>query len=175
MKKNGTAYGLFEGQMYPLACCSWTNSSNAFCSSCMSWYTFPGIDDGAPGFSSIAWSQIQGSRNLWEASSLNTERWRWYLVGIFPSPFCDPACSANLEAIVCFLLVMMGIDTCVMCMDSVMGVILWGGLLLPPGVIIHHPMRDSIALLVCSMSSSWVLSIHPLAQSIFGWFAANHG
>ena len=54
MKKNGAAYGLFEGQMYPITCCSWTNSISAHCLSCLSWYTFPGIEDSAPGFSSIA-------------------------------------------------------------------------------------------------------------------------
>ena len=175
MKKNGVVYGLFDGWIYPFACCSHMNSSNAFCSSCMSWYTFPGINDGAPGFDSIAWSQMQGSRTLWEASLLNTERWWWYLAGIFPSPICDPACSANLEASVCFLLVMTGIDTRATCMASVIGGIHWSGFLLPVGVIVHWPMRDSMAFLVCSISGSWVLSIHPLAQSIFGWFAANHG
>ena len=175
MKKNGTVYGLFEGWMYPLACCSRTNSSNAFCSSCVSWYTFPGIDDGAPGFSSIAWSQMWGSGNLWEASSLNTERWWWYLVGIFPSPICNPACSASLEANVCFLLVTMGIDTRAMCMESVVSDTHRSSLLLPIGVIMHHPIHDSMAFLVHSISGSWVLSIHPCAQSIFSWFAVNHG
>ena len=168
-------YGLFEGQMYPLACCSWTNLSSAFCSSCVSWYTFPGIDDGAPGFNSIAWSQIQGSGNLWDASSLNTERWQWYLAGIFPSPICDLACSANLEARVCFLLVVMGMDSRATCMELVLGDTHQGGLLLLTGVIVHHPILDSIAFQVRSIRGSWVLSIHPQAQSIFGWLAMNHG
>ena len=174
MKKNGAAYGLFEGQMYPLACCSWMNSSNTFCSSCVSWYTFPGIDDGAPGFSSIAWPQMQGSGNLWEASSLNTKRWWWYLVGIFLSPICDPTCSANLEANVCFLLVRAGRDTWATCIESIGCDTGQGGLLLLTGVTVHRPMHDSMAFLVHRISGSWVLLIHPHAQSIFGWLAANH-
>ena len=167
-------YGLFNGQMYPLACCSWMNSSSAFCSSCMSWYTFPGMDDGTPGFNSIAWSQMHGSRNLWDTSSLNTDRWWWYLAGIFPSPICDLACSANLEAIVCFLLVRAGKDTQVTCMESVRHDTGQGSFLLPSGVTMHHPMHDSRAFLVHRISGSWVLLIHPCAQSIFGWLAANH-
>ena len=175
MKKNGTAYGLFEGQMYPFACCSWTNSSSAFCSSCVSWYTFPGIEEGAPGFSSIASSQMWGSVNLWEASLLNTDRWQWYLAGIFLSPICDPACLANFDASVCFLFDEVGMDTWVMCIDSVMGGICQSGFLWPAGVAVHDAIQDSMAFLVCRMSGSWVLLIHPLAQSIFGWLAANHG
>ena len=168
-------YGLLDRWMYPFACCSHTNSSKAFCSSCVSWYTFPGIEDGAPGFNSIAWSQMQGSGNLWEASSLNTERWQWYLAGIFPSPICDPACSANLEANVCFLFDEMGRDTRAMCIKLVMGGVCWHIFLRPAGIVVHCAIHDSIAFLVCKMSGNWSLSIHPHAQSIFGWLAANHG
>ena len=155
-------YGLFDGWMYPLACCSWTNLSSAFCSSCVSWYTFPSIDDGAPGFNSIAWSQICSSGNLWDAS-LNTERWQWYLVGILLSPICNPACSASLEANVCFLLVVTGIDTRATCIALVIGGIHQGGFLLPVGVTTHFPICDPMAFQVCSISGSWVLLIHPLA------------
>ena len=175
MKKNGATYGLFEGWMYPFACCSRTNSSRAFCLSCVSWYTFPGIEDGAPGFSLIAWSQMWGSGNLWEASSLNTERWWWYLARIFPSPICDPACSASLEASICFLFGEMGMDTWAMCIELVMSGICWGGFLRPAGVAVHCAIRDSMAFLVQRMSGSWLLSIHPWGQSIFGWLAVNHG
>ena len=174
MKKNGATYRLFEGWMYPLACCSRTNLSNAFCSSCVSWYTFPGIDDGAPSFNLIGWSHMQGSGNLWEAFSLNTERWWWYLAGIFPLPICDLACSASLEASVCFLLFRVGRDTWATCMESMVGDVHRSGLLLLTGVIMHCLMCDSMAFLVCSISGSWVLLIHPHAQSIFGWFGANH-
>ena len=38
----------------------------------------------------------------------------------------------------------------------------------PAGVIMHCAMRDSMAFLVHRMSGSWLLSIHPCAQSIFG-------
>ena len=97
---------------------------------------------------------MHGSGNLWDASSLNTNRWRWYLVGIFPSPICDPACLASLEAIVCFLLVRVGKDTWVTCMDSVGHDTRRGNFLLPPGVIVHCLMHDSIAFLVCRISGN---------------------
>ena len=175
MKKNGATYGLFEGWMYPLACCSQMNSSRAFCLSCASWYTFPGIDDGVPGFNSIVWSQMRDSGNLWEASSLNTERWRWYLAGIFLSPICDPAHSASFEASVCFFSTEAGMDTRATCIElEVVGFCLLG-LFQPAGVIVHWVMRDLMAFLVRRMSGSWVLSIHPCAQLIFGWLAVNHG
>ena len=175
MKKKGAAYGLLEGQMYPFACCSCMNLSKVFCLSCVSWYTFPGIEDDAPGFSSIVWSQMRGSGNLWEASSLNTKRRWWYLAGIFPSPFCNPACSASLEANVCFFVDKAGRDIRATCIGLVIGGIHWDALLLPAGMIVHWAICDSMALLVCKMSGNWSLLIHPHAQSIFGWLAANHG
>ena len=49
------------------------------------------------------------------------------------------------------------------------------GFLRLAGVAVHNVIRDSMAFLVCRMSGSWLLLIHPLAQSIFGWLAANHG
>ena len=66
-------------------------------------------------------------------------------------------------------------DTWVTCMGSVMDGICQGGFLQPAGVAMHHAMHDSIAFLVHKMSGDWVLSIHPHAQSIFGWLATNHG
>ena len=69
----------------------------------------------------------------------------------------------------------MGINTQATCIALMMGDVHWGGFLLPIGVTTHFPIHDSMAFLVHSISGSWVLLIHPLAQSIFGWFAVNHG
>jgi hypothetical protein len=57
MKKKEAAYGLFEGRMVPLAVCSFMNFSSSCCSvwdRCMVLLMRVG---GAPGLSSIAWSQ----------------------------------------------------------------------------------------------------------------------
>ena len=77
-------------------------SSSAFCSSCVNWYTFPGIVEGAFSFSSIAWSQIHDSGKHCATSSLKTWECCWYLAGISPLPFCDPTCSTNFDVSVCF-------------------------------------------------------------------------
>ena len=175
MKKNGAAYGLFEGWIYPFTCCTCMKSSSAFCSSCISWYTFPGINDGAPGFSSMAWSQMQGSGNHWEASSLKTCKCCWYLAGIFPSPIWVLACSTNFDARVCFLPETVGIVMHAMWMVFWLG----GGclvcLLWLAGVWVHCPIHDSMAFLVHRMRGNCLLSIHPWAQLIFGYVAVNHG
>ena len=69
----------------------------------------------------------------------------------------------------------MGMDTQAMCIASMIGGVHQSGFLLLTGVIMHCPMHDSMAFLVRNMSGNCVLSIHPHAQSIFGWFAVNHG
>ena len=149
--------------------------SSAFCSSCISWYTFPSINNGALGFSLMAWSQMWGSGNRWEASSLKTCRCCWYLAGIFPSPIWVPACSASFDARICFLPKAVGTVTCVMWMVFWLG----GGhlccLFWPAGVCVHCPIHDSMAFLVHKMRGNWLLLIHPLAQLIFGCVATNHG
>ena len=60
-------------------------------------------------------------------------------------------------------------------MESVMGGIHRSGFLCPAGVAVQDAIWDSMAFLMHRMSGSWLLSIHPLAQLIFGWLAANHG
>ena len=66
-------------------------------------------------------------------------------------------------------------DTHVTCMEFVMGGVCQSGFLQPVGVVVHDAIQDSMAFLVCRMSGNWLLSIHPQAQSIFGWLAVNHG
>src|SRR5580692_407463 len=149
MKKKGATEGLFEGRIYPFACCSRTNSNSAFCSSCVSWYTFPGIVDGAFGLSSMAWSQICGSGKRCTASSLKTWECRLYLSGISLLPFCDLACSASLDASVCFLLgfvVSSGICILAMYSDPLGGAYGCATACRPAGVMSH--------VLICTLGRS---------------------
>ena len=69
----------------------------------------------------------------------------------------------------------MGMDTQAIWIELAMSGICWGGFLQPAGVVVHCAIHDSMAFLVCRMSGSWLLSIHPWAQLIFGWLAVNHG
>ena len=68
-----------------------------------------------------------------------------------------------------------GMDIHMTCMEFVIGGICQSGFLWLAGVVVHNVIRDSMAFLVHRMSYSWLLSIHPQAQSIFGWLVANHG
>ena len=53
-----------------------------------------------------------------------------------------------------FLLDIVGKDIRAMCIESTGCDTGWGGLLLPLGVIMHHPMHDSVAFLVCRISGN---------------------
>ena len=68
--------------MVPLAICSFKNFRSSCNSGCDSLINFPGRVDGAPGLSSIAWSQSLDGGNSCDASSLNTLVNCWYCVGI---------------------------------------------------------------------------------------------
>ena len=65
-------YGDLDGRMVPLPRCSLTNLRSSASSGCESGISFPGNDAGAPGLSSMAWSQRCDGGNSCEASSLNT-------------------------------------------------------------------------------------------------------
>src|SRR6266850_567855 len=85
MKKNDAVYGDLDGLMVPLPRCSLTNLHSSASSGWDSGISFPGSDTGAPGLSSIAWSQTCDGGNSYDASSLNTlEYWR-YSLGILSS------------------------------------------------------------------------------------------
>ena len=66
-------------------------------------------------------------------------------------------------------------DTQATCIELVVDDICLWVFLHPAGVMVHWEIRDSKAFLVWRMSGSCLLSIHPQAQSIFGWLAVNHG
>ena len=72
MKKNDAVYRDLDGRMVPLPKCSLTNLRSSASSGCDSGISFPGSDAGAPGLSSIVWSQIRDGGNSCDASSLNT-------------------------------------------------------------------------------------------------------
>ena len=65
-------YGDLDGRMVPLPRCSLTNLRSSASSGWDSGMSFPGSDTGAPGLSSIAWSQMRDGGNSCDASSLNT-------------------------------------------------------------------------------------------------------
>jgi|SRR6266850_2202501 len=85
MKKKDAVYGLLDGQMVPLMRCSLTNLRSSASSGCDKGISFLGRDAGAPGFSSIAWSQMHDRENLCDASSLNTLEYWQYCSGILSS------------------------------------------------------------------------------------------
>src|SRR6267142_5351525 len=72
MKKHDAVYRDLDGRMVPLPRCSLTNLHSSASSGCDSGMSFPGSDAGAPGLSSIAWSQMHDGGNLCDASLLNT-------------------------------------------------------------------------------------------------------
>jgi hypothetical protein len=65
-------YGLFDGQIVPLAICSFTNFQSSSCSACDNRISLPGSAVGVPGLSSIAWSHGHDGGNSCDASSENT-------------------------------------------------------------------------------------------------------
>src|SRR5580692_892309 len=134
--------------------------------------------DGAFSLSSMAWSQIHNSGKRCTASSLKTWECRLYLSGISLLPFCDPACSASLEASICFLFTLeflSGICTLAMYNDPLDGTYGCMTIRRPAGVMLHVPMCVLGFCRFCMMRGNWLASIHPLAQSMFGCVAANHG
>src|SRR6266446_737081 len=72
MKKKLAAYGLQDSCIVPLFRCSWTKLWTSWISFWLRGRSRPGIVDGAPGSSSIAWSQMVCFGSRWDCSSLNT-------------------------------------------------------------------------------------------------------
>src|ERR1700730_4556 len=121
------------------------NSFAATSSSAGSRMALAGRTEGASGFRSIAWWYGREGGNRSEAFSLNTFAYRWYSGGSVTSGLSLIACSASLEAIVCRLLA-----------SAI--------------VILVGISRRSRSII-----GKWTYSSHPLAQSICGCIAANHG
>src|SRR6266403_3963156 len=83
MKKKLAAYGRQDSCMVPLFKCSWTKLWTSWISFWLRGSSRPGIVDGAPGSSLIAWSQMVCFGSHWDFSSLNTLLCWAYSVGIF--------------------------------------------------------------------------------------------
>jgi hypothetical protein len=67
----------------PLAVCSFTKDRSSVCSAWESGMSLLGSAAGAPGLSSITWSQGQDGGNLCKASSKNTLEFIQYCAEIF--------------------------------------------------------------------------------------------
>jgi hypothetical protein len=98
MKKNGDAYGDFEGRMYPFATISSRNFLSAVSSSLVMGYTLQSNASGAPGLRLIVWSHSLDGGNLSAASLLNNRPNSWYSGGSSVLVCCSPACIASSVA-----------------------------------------------------------------------------
>ncbi len=108
---------------------------------------------GAPGSSSIAWSQIVCWGSLCDSSSLNTFLCRWYLEGIPPIGSVGIVFGWKMTLPMKYSFVP-----------------------LSQGMFLCRGTKIALfALLACSMTGSCVWSIQPRFQSIFGCAAVNHG
>ncbi len=151
MKKKFAAYGLQDSRIVPLFRCSWTKLWTSWISFWLRGRRCPGIVDGAPGSSSMAWSQMVCFGSRWDCSSLKTLLCLAYSGGIFASsiPWAVPivALQSNMR------LIGMGL-----------------GLFIVRGV-----NRALAASAVLNTMGNCVWSIQPLLQSILGCTATNQG
>src|SRR6266436_8921965 len=144
MKKKFAVYGLQDSRMVPLFKCSWTKLWTSWISFWLRGRRRPGIVDGAPGNSSMAWSQIVCFRSRWDCSSLNTLLCWAYSGGIF---------------------VLSG--SCVVPIVALHNRI-WSACMVRGLLTVHGKNRAFVASEVLNTMGNCVWSIHPLLQSIFG-------
>src|SRR6266478_547645 len=137
--------------MVPLFKCSWTKL-------CTSWISFwlrgrrhPGIVDGAPGSSSMAWSHMVCLGSHCNFSSLKTLLCFSYSCGIFVLSVSWPAPIVALQSKICWILMGRGL------------------------LAVHSMKRAFAASGALNTIGSCMWSIHPLLQSILGCTVANHG
>ena len=138
--------------MVPLFRCSPTNLCTLAISSCVSGRSLPGNDFGASGSNSIAWSHTVCCGSRWDFCSSNTFLCLLYSLG---NPFS--------ESFVCFGWM---VTLPMRCRSRCIGL---------GTFFVHGAKMAFFALSAQKIIGSWVWSIHPYFQSIFGWFAANHG
>src|SRR6266478_2295373 len=137
--------------MVPLFRCSWTKLWTSWISFWFRGRRCPGIVEGAPGRSSMAWSHIVCLGSLCDCSLLKTLlcfAYSWGICIVFDSWV--------------FPIVALQSSSWFTCVGQ--------GLLIVCGK--NRALAASGAL---NMMGSCVWSIHPLFQSILGWMAANHG
>src|SRR6266478_3629608 len=151
MKKKFAVYGLQDSRIVPLFKCSWTKLWTSWISFWLRGKSRPGIVDGAPGSSSMAWSQMVCFGSRWDFSSLNTLLCLAYSGGIFD---CSASCAVPIVTL----------------QSKILSAWVVRGLL-----IVCGRNRAFAALAVLNTIGNCVWSIHPLLQSILGCTAANHG
>ncbi len=149
MKKKLAAYGLHDLRMVPLFRCSWTKLWTSWISFWFSGKSHPGIVEGAPGSSSMAWSHIVCFRSLCDCSSLKTLLCFVYSLGIF-------------IGLISWVVPMVALQS------RIHSVLVGHGLLMDHGT--NCALAASEAL---NTMGSWVWLIHPLFQLILGCTAAN--
>ena len=137
-------------QIVPQFRCSCMNLWISAFSSRFSGSNCPGNEFGAPGSSSIAWSQIEWLGSCWDCSSLNTLWCHLYSSGIFDGGLLTGAARVthpmkyhSFDGHWCL---------CNLCVYTTF-----------------------MAFGVLNMIGSWVVLIHPLFQSTCGWNAVNQG
>src|SRR6266403_1085625 len=150
-KKKFAAYGLQDSRMVPLFRCSWTKLWTSWISFWLRGRSRPGIVDGAPGSSSMAWSQIVYFRSRWDCSSLNTLLCWAYSGGIF---VLSDSCVVPIVAL----------------HSKILSAWMVRGLLMVRGRNRAFAVSE-----VLNTIGRCVWSIHPLLQSILGFTATNHG
>ena len=150
--------------MVPLFRCSSMNLCTSAISSCVSGRSLPGSDFGTSGSSSIAWSHTVCCGSRWDFCSSNS-----FLCLLYSSG--NPLSGS----FVCFGWM---VTLPMKCRSRCIGF----GMFFVRGAkmafFVFFVRGAKMAFFVLSARKtigSWVWSIHPCFQSIFGWFAANHG
>src|SRR6266403_2967536 len=151
MKKKLAAYGLQDSRMVPLFRCSWTKLWTSWISFWLRGRRRPGIVGGAPGNSSMAWSQMVCFGSRWDCSSLKTLLCLAYSCGIFVLSVSWVVPIVALQSNMCSIGIGRGLFT------------------------VRGVNRALAASLVLNTIGNCVWSIQPLLQSIFGCTAANQG
>ncbi len=150
MKKKFAVYGLQDSRIVPLFKCSWTKLWTSWISFWFRGKRHPGIVDGVPRSSSIVWSHIVCLGSRCDFSSLKTLLCLAYSCGIFVLSVSWAVSMVALQSKIRFAA--------------------------RRGVLIVRGMNRALAASVdLSMIGSYVWSIQPLFQSIFGCVAANQG
>src|SRR6266478_3610718 len=137
--------------MVPLFRCSWTKLWTSWISFWLRGRSRPGIVGGAPGSSSMAWSQMVCFGSLWDCSSLNTLLCWAYSVGIFvlSVSWAIPIVALHKR--------------------------IWSTWVVRGLLMVRGRNRALAASAVLNTMGNCVWSIQPLLQSILGCTAANQG
>ena len=130
--------------------CSFMNLWISAFSSRFNGSNHPGSEFGAPGSNSITWSQMECWGSRCDCSSLNTLWCHWYSCGIF-----DGGLSSGAAMVTRPMKYRSAGRYWCLCNWCVYFAL--------------------VALGALNITGSWVVSIHPLFQSIHGWNAANQG